>query len=211
MIEINLLGSEYRAVRKSVFLQAAQPPTALSAFILLAAVLFVGWRFWTITRHSAGLDRDSSIVQQERLRLLPELQQVEQFERRLEQVQQRVAFIERLRRNQRGPVHLLDQISGALADRLWLTRLKQGVDPSEVTIEGHSTSLTSLSDFVESLEGSGYFRRSVEIVSTQLETSAGPPGGLIRFQVRAVFEHPPGEAPAAALAAVQAASPAGLN
>jgi type IV pilus assembly protein PilN len=121
-------------------------------------------------------------------------------------LQQRVALIEELRHNQTGPVHMLDQISRSLPDMLWLTGLKQAADPNEVLIEGRSTSLTSLSDFVANLEATRYFKRSVEIVSTQVEKISGPPGELIRFQVRAMFQQP--GAAAAAAAASQAAAAA---
>ena len=84
---------------------------------------------------------------------------------------------------------MLDQISRALPPMLWLTEMKQvGRD---VVIEGRCTTLTALSDFVANLEASGYFKRSVEIVSTQTETIGQPPGELIKFSVKAQFQ-PPG-------------------
>jgi hypothetical protein len=47
-----------------------------------------------------------------------------------------------------------------------------------------------LSDFVANLERSGYFKKSVEIVSTQTEVIAQPPGELIKFSVKAQFIQP---------------------
>jgi len=113
-------------------------------------------------------------------------------------LQQRVALIEDLRKNQAGPVHMLDQISRALPSMLWLTNVKQSPDPNEVLIDGRATSLTSLSDFVANLEVSGYFKRSVEIVSTQTEAIPGPPGELIKFTVKAIFQVPGAKPPAVA-------------
>ena len=43
------------------------------------------------------------------------LQQVTQFEQRKTQLQERVALIERLRKGQSGPVHMLDELSKAVA------------------------------------------------------------------------------------------------
>jgi type IV pilus assembly protein PilN len=123
---------------------------------------------------------------------------VQQFEQRRAQLQQRVALIEELRKNQTGPVHMLDQISRALPSMLWLTEVKQSPDPDEVVIDGRATSLTSLSDFVANLEASGYFKRSVEIVSTQTEPIPGPQGELIKFSVRAMFQQPGAKPTAAA-------------
>ncbi len=81
---------------------------------------------------------------------------------------------------------MLDQISLAIPPMLWLTDLKQTAGAPEVVIEGRCTGLTGLSDFVANLEASGYFKKSVEIVSTQVEGTQ-PAGDLIKFAVKAQF------------------------
>jgi hypothetical protein len=77
---------------------------------------------------------------------------------------------------------------------LWLTNLKQGADPNEVLIDGRCPTLTSLSDFVANLEGSGYFRKSIEIVNSEAD---GGPSGLVKFSIRAQFQRPGAPADAA--------------
>jgi type IV pilus assembly protein PilN len=204
MIKINLLAGR-KAVRKSSYsFLPGHVLTVVCGLILVGTFGLIGWRFRAIGRESARLDREISGAQQETERLHSVIQQVQQFEQRRAQLQQRVALIEELRRNQTGPVHMLDQISRALPDRLWLTGLKQGADSNEVLIEGRSTSLTSLPDFVANLEASGYFRRPVEIVSTQVESTRGAPDESMRFQVRAMFQQP--GASAAPVAAANAAA-----
>jgi hypothetical protein len=47
-----------------------------------------------------------------------------------------------------------------------------------------------LSDFVANLEATGYFKRSIEIVSTTTEALPQPPGELIKFSIRATFQQP---------------------
>lgn len=224
MIKINLLAAERKVAKKKLALGGGGVPGVsggggssmafLAALILIAAASVIGWRYWELTRESAQLDIDIQAAQTETARLHSVIQQVQQFEQRRAQLQQRVALIEELRRNQTGPVHMLDQISRALPDMLWLNDLKQGTDPNEVLIDGRVTSLTGLSDFVANLEASGYFKRSVEIVSTTVENSTGPTGEIIRFQVRAMFQQP-GSASAAtstntpAIAAAAAAAKKG--
>jgi type IV pilus assembly protein PilN len=200
MIKINLLAAERRAVKKKLPFQGGQKLTVMCSVILVAAGLVIGWRYWQLGQESVRIDQDISTAQQETARLHSIIQQVQQFEQRRAQLQQRVALIEELRKNQAGPVHMLDQISRALPAMLWLTGVKQSPDPNEVVIDGRATSLTSLSDFVANLEASGYFKRSVEIVSTQTEVISGPPGELIRFSVRAIFQVP-GAKPGAGAAA----------
>jgi hypothetical protein len=67
-----------------------------------------------------------------------------------------------------------------------------------VVIDGKCLSLTGLSDFVANLEGSGFFKKSVEILSSQSEAAPQVAGGgeLIKFSLKAVFQQP-GEVPGA--------------
>ena len=115
---------------------------------------------------------------------------------------QRVVLIEQLRKGQTGPVHMLDQISRALPSMLWLTEVKQ--TGTDIVIDGRCTSPIGVSDFVANLEASGYFKRSIEIVSTTSEPMPQPPGELIKFSIRAVFQQPGDAKPTAAPAAAGA-------
>jgi len=198
MIRINLLAAERDRAKKKgkvTLGTTGQKLTILCSIILIFAGLFIGWRYWALTNQSAQLDADISASQQETTRLHSIIQQVQQFEQRKGQLQQRVVLIEQLRKGQTGPVHLLDQISRALPPMLWLVEVKQ-VPANDVIIDGRSTTLTGLSDFVSNLEASGYFKRSIEIVNTSSEASPVPGSELIRFSIRAIFQQPGDAKPA---------------
>jgi type IV pilus assembly protein PilN len=191
MIKINLLRVEGPSAKKTaIAFPIAQKLTVVCSLILLAAVLVIGWRYWSLGKQSAQIDIEIQNAQNEAARLRSIIAQVQQFEQRSAQLQQRVSLIEQLRRDQTGPVHMLDQISRALPPLLWLTALKQGTNPDEVLIDGLCTTLTGLSDFVVNLEQSGYFRRSVEIVSSETQTQPNQREELIRFSIRAIFQRP---------------------
>jgi type IV pilus assembly protein PilN len=192
MIRINLLAVERKPVARASAFPAGQQITLVCSAVLLGAVLFVGWRYWALQQESQRLDVDIVNARQETARLRTIIQQVETFEQQKARLQQRVALIEQLRKSQSGPVHMLDQISRALPPMLWLTQLKQTDD--SVVIDGRCTALTGLSDFVANLEASGYFKRSIEIVSSQTESLPAPPGELVKFSIKAQFQ-PPGGAP----------------
>ena len=83
---------------------------------------------------------------------------------------------------------MLDQVSRALPDAMWLTELKQQGD--DLTIDGRCSSLTALSDFVGNLEASNYFARSVEIVDSKVEPATPQTTELIRFTVKAKLAQP---------------------
>jgi type IV pilus assembly protein PilN len=190
MIRINLLTVERKVSTKiAASFQVGQKITIGCSLMLIVAALFVGWRYWTLQQGSARIDKDIADAQMETLRLRSIIQQVEEFELRKAELQKRVGLIEDLRNSQTGPVHMLDEVSRALPPMLWLTELKQ-IDDS-VVIDGRCTGLTSLSDFVANLEASGYFKRSIEIVSSQAEAMPAPaPGELIKFSIKAQFQQP---------------------
>jgi type IV pilus assembly protein PilN len=190
MIRINLLAAERERGKKkaALFGTTGQKLTIGCSIILVLAVLFVGWRYWSLGRQSNQIDAEIAAAQLETSRLRSVIEQVQQFEQRKAQLQQRVVLIEQLRKGQTGPVHMLDQISRALPPMLWLTELKQSGD--DVVIDGRTTVLTSLTDFVTNLEASGYFKKSIDIVNTTAEPGTGSVGELVRFSIKASFQQP---------------------
>ena len=104
------------------------------------------------------------------------LAEVKRAEDRRAQLQQRVAIIEELRRGQSVPVQLLDHVSRSMPDLLWLTALDQKSDA--VSIEGRTTTLISLADFVGNLGTNKLVAKPIDIVNSQVETSS--PGGRRR-------------------------------
>src|ERR1700736_6058713 len=190
MIRINLLAAERERGKKkaALFGTTGQKLTIGCSIILVVAVLFIGWRYWSLARQSTQLDAEIAAAQQETSRLRSVIEQVQQFEQRKAQLQQRVVLIEQLRKGQTGPVHMLDQISRALPQMLWLTELKQA--GGDVVIDGRCTTLTGLSEFVSNLEASGYFKRSIEIVDTKSEVAGTPPAEIIKFTIKATFQQP---------------------
>jgi type IV pilus assembly protein PilN len=199
MIKINLLGMERRAVSPVAAAPGAGKTVPLAAgLILVLCLAALGWRYWTIGEDSKRLDSQIAAARLETTRIQSVLAQVQQFDQRKTQLQQRVALIEQLRTDQTGPVHMLDQISRALPATIWLTELKQTKVPNEVVIAGECTTPTGLSDFVGSLEASGYFKKSIEIVSSTTEAQAKSAGDLVKFEIKALFQQPVDPARAAA-------------
>jgi type IV pilus assembly protein PilN len=211
MIKINLLNVERKAAavrKKGGFALGGQKVTLLCTLILVATALVVLWRYWSLTSQSKKLDQDIRTAQAERTRLQSVLQEVQRVDERKKQIQDRVALIEQLRQDQTGPVHMLDQISRALPPMVWLTELKQTAAANEVQIDGRCTSQTGVSDFVANLEASGYFKRGIDIVSSQQEIIPGAtptnPIELVKFSLKAMFQQPGASTP-------QATSGAGIS
>jgi type IV pilus assembly protein PilN len=189
VIKINLLPVDRaRSRRKAAVVVGSQAVTIGASLMLLVAALGVGWWYWSLQNESREIDRQIADAQRETVRLQSVIQQVELFESRRAQLQQRVTLIEELRKGQTGPVHLLDQVSQSLPGTMWLMEVKE--TGSDVAIDGRCMSLTALSDFVSGLETSDYFERPVEIVDSVVEPGSATTPELIRFSVKAKFKAP---------------------
>ena len=66
----------------------------------------------------------------------------------------------------------------------------------DLTLDGKTSTLSSLADFVANLEASGYFTKPVDITNSE-EEKAGDTD-LIKFTVKATFEMPGAKKPGAA-------------
>lgn len=202
MIRVNLLAVERERSRKPFAVSAAQKVTAAASLILLGTAVLVGLWAWTLWQRSAAVDAELARVDAETRQIRSVLEQVRRFESQKALLQQRVTLIEQLRKGQSAPVHLLDEISRSMPERLWLRDLTQ--TGGDFTISGMTDSLTAVSDFVANLEDTQWFLRPVEIVDSQVQrdTSAGD---LIRFQIKAQFVDPTAQ-PATAAAGPRAGS-----
>jgi type IV pilus assembly protein PilN len=187
MIRINLLAVERERTKKRVLIPAAHRVTIAASLILLATVLGIGWWFWYLHQESARLDAEIAKAEIETQQLRSVLAEVQKFESRKAQLQQRVTLIEQLRRGQAGPVHVLDEISRSVPDRLWLTEIVQ--KEKDFTLSGMTTSLTAVSDFIANLESTKWFKKPVEIIDSQVQTDAKT-GDLFKFSLKAVFNDP---------------------
>lgn len=208
MIRINLLRAARAPERARIATPAAGVPLICAAVLLLAAG-GLGWWYWSLAHQEDALAAELVTARQEAERLRGVITEVARFERRQEQLRQRVDLIEQLRANQSVPVRVVDAVSRSLPEMLWLTHVKQ--TGPDLVIEGRSTTLIALSDLVGNLGNSPVFDRPVELLDSQME-SAGPGGAgtgvqeLIRFTVKARLA---GSAPAAAVAPAAAPARAG--
>ena len=191
MIRINLLGVERQKARKTTAaLDGSRHTTLACVAVLVLSGLGVGWWYWALTQASARVDAEIVSAQDEAARLRSLLTEVQQFEARRAQLQQRVALIQQLRGGQSLPVQLLDILSKSIPDMLWLTDVEE--KDTSVTIQGLSTTLIAVSDLVGNLGTTPLLKKPIEIVNTEVQTQVqqGPSNGqpsvdLIKFTVKA--------------------------
>ena len=187
MIRVNLLGVERQKVKKASAFDPAARVTLACSLVLVAAVGGIGWWYWSLGQEAVRLDMERAAAQREQARLRTLLAEVQEFEARRSQLQQRVALIEQLRSGQNVPVQLLDHVSRSLPEMLWLTSFK--TDGPAVTIEGRSTTLIGVSDFVGNLGATPLLQKPIQIVDSQVEVQKAANGQpeveVIHFTVKA--------------------------
>jgi len=187
MIRINLLGGERQKAKSAARFDASQQLTAMCGLVVVAAVCGIGFWYWKLGNESTQLDAQIASLKREAARLDSVMAEVKTFEERKATLQQRVALIERLRQGQTVPVQLLDHVSRSLPEMLWLTDLKE--EGEFITIEGRTTTLVGLSDFVNNLGTNPVLQKPIEILDSVAEAdrtataTVGPE--LIKFTVRA--------------------------
>ena len=214
MIRINLLGGERQVKKKAIAFDVGQRLTLACSLMLVLAGAGIGYWYWSLQQRSAQVDADIARAQQEQLRLQSIIREVNEFETERAALQQRVALIEQLRRGQSVPVQMLDIVSKSLPDMLWLTDLEQ--KGSDVTIQGQSTTLIALSDFVGNLGSAPLLQKPIEIVNSTVETvsptgqadKSGTGVDLIKFTVKATLANGPKSPAAGGRVGGPAAAPA---
>lgn len=184
MIRVNLLAPGTEPSPKPWRRWLVVPPEQRAALVGLTllvatAVGVAGW-WWTIDRDRRALDAEIAAAGITMTRLQDAARLVEQATARERDLRERLALIDRLRATQRAPVVLLDTISRALPDGLWLLELRQ--TGASVQLEGRAVSLSALTDFVDRLQTSGRFVHTIDIVTTSMETLAD--NSIVRFAIR---------------------------
>jgi Tfp pilus assembly protein PilN len=166
MIRINLLGqARPRAARRPVDTGAALPLVFVGAGAALGVVaLFLLYLSW-----QKQLSEENGRIKQlqaQKADLMQIKQQVDTFEAQKKILTQRVQTIEQLQRDRTGAQELLDEIASTVSrtENLWLiTMTRKG---NNLTMEGASSSVNSVANFITALKRSGYFQK-VEIKETK--------------------------------------------
>ena len=166
MIRVNLLASGAPSPRRALVPDISRAALA-GVMLLLCTVGGLGYWWWSLGRQAVVVDARIAQSERDLVRLRDAAKLVDRAVARKTELSEKLALIERLRADQRGPVTMLSTISRSLSDGLWLMELNQR--GNSIQLEGRASSLTSVTDFAERLQNSGVFDRPVEIVTTSME------------------------------------------
>src|ERR1035441_10946364 len=175
MIRINLLP-EARPQRKkkgvSTLGGAGRLNTLLMGGVIGLAILIGIVHYWVLRSQIKAQEEKIRIAQVEVARLEAVLKEVKDFEAKKARLQRKVDLINQLKQNQRGPVRLMDEVSKALPDLVWLERMEY--HGHAIAIDGKAFNPPAVANFVANLK----------LVSSFPEPKGGFLGGRGAFRVR---------------------------
>ncbi len=161
MIKINLV-SEARAAaaRKGApaAAAAAAPGKNNNVIFLLCLALglvYILGMWWHLKSVSDDYANKIRKAQQEVDRLKSIIEEVNGYEKKKANLEAKINLINELKRNQKGPVRLMDEVSRALPDLVWLTDMN--VAGNLISIKGKSMTPNAVANFIENLKKSAYF------------------------------------------------------
>ncbi len=189
MIKINLLV-EARADKVAKAPLISLGTANLNNYILLGTlILAIGWvgmRYWQLSTRLSDVKSEVAVNQREYDRLKPIIEEVEAYKKKNAELRHKIEVIEQLKANQFGPVRLMDEVSKALPDLLWLTDL--GVSGPAISVRGQALNENAVANFIANLGASPFFSEPVLKIMSQTET------GVFNFDLSCNFSYTPRDA-----------------
>ena len=186
MIKINLL-SEAKPQKKKKGVSALGGAGRLNLFLILGGLLIgllvVGVQWWVEASRLKEQQEKNRIAQQEVTRLEAVLKEVADFEDKKAKLQKKVDLINALKANQRGPVRLMDEVSNALPDLLWLERLQ--LTGNLIAVDGKALNPPAVANFLTNLKRVPSFQEP-KVTSIRAVNAAGA-SSLYGFGLSFVF------------------------
>ncbi|HSR51084.1 MAG TPA: PilN domain-containing protein [Acidobacteriota bacterium] len=158
MIKVNLLREPAGAKKRRRTGQGISSANLIALGVAAVLLIAVFLWFYLLSSSVGELEVQAAELRAERDSLANVTQQLQAAQEQKRRLDERVAVIERLRDNQRGPVRLMNHVLDSLPTEptLWLTSLAQ--QPGLVAIEGRAFDVPSIADFIARLEAGQLFR-----------------------------------------------------
>lgn len=211
MIKINLLaeGKRPTAVRKSKSAELLKGQD-IGQWLLVAGfvvgALLAAFFYWQVKQEKAAQDEEIAAAKAEVAALDSVIKEVEDYKAKKAALEQKIGVINDLKLNQRGPVRVMDSVSKALPELLWLDRMS--MDDAIITIEGRALNTNAVANFIENLD------KVPEFEEPTLKDTTVQGGGVYKFVIEFRYSFAPpapqagteGAAPPAAATAAPAST-----
>ena len=159
MIKINLVSEARAAAAKKGAPAVTAAPGKKNNLIFFACLglglLYIAGVWWHLKSVSDDYASKIRTAQQEVDRLKSIIEEVNGYEKKKANLEAKINLINELKRNQKGPVRLMDEVSKALPDLVWLTDMT--VAGNTIAIKGKSMTPNAVANFIENMKKSSYF------------------------------------------------------
>lgn len=181
MIRINLLP--VKAVQKKEALQGQLAVLALTTIVVIAIAYTL---YSTVASKIEEEQRLIAEKEAELIQLRRVTNEVNRFKQLQKELQAKLDVLDKLKEGKTGPVHLLDELSLAVPEKLWLTTFSES--GGNVTLQGIGFNEATVAAFLRDLESSPYYRNVELTITTQVSQ-----GGvkMQKFDVICQTETPP--------------------
>ncbi len=188
MIKINLVSEAPTAAvskrkRPEFSLGAKQGDIILVTILAIAVAVSGTWWFLLKSKRAdlKSLERQRTV---ERNELQPFIDKVEELEAKRALLKAKVDVINDLKNKQHGPVRIMDEVSRALPDLVWLTKL--GLAGNAIELNGEAMDENAVANYYSNLDASPFFEEPVV-------KNLARKGDDFVFTLTAVFTYEPPE------------------
>ncbi len=182
MIRINLLP--LREAQRAVG-RRQQISMAVLGVLLAIIVLMVPW--YLQQRQIAALEAEAANLQTEITKLEAQAKEVKDLDQKKADLQAKLKIIDELKQKRVGPVRILEDLSTAAPEKLWLTDFTDV--GGSATINGMALDNQTIAIFMRQLQTSKYYF-DVDLVETSQVTAAAS-GGIPfkKFTIKARLDY----------------------
>jgi type IV pilus assembly protein PilN len=193
MIKINLLseGKRPAAVRKAkpsgLKIEGQDIGQWMLAVGMILGVLAVGLFWWTLDRQVKQKEEEVRQAEKEVEALASVIKEVEDYKEKKSELERKIGIINDLKLNQRGPVRVMDHISRALPELLWLDKMK--MTSGSIELEGRAFNTNAVANFIENLD------KVPEFEEPTLKDTQEQQGGVYKFIISFTYSFSPRPSP----------------
>ena len=165
MIRINLLP--VRAAQKKERLRSQVMILALSVVLALAACVMV---WLSLSSKVDSIRADIVVKNAEIARLKTAIGDVDRFKALKVELSGKLGVLAKLKANRSGPVRLLDELSQAVPEKIWINSFTEVAGSIKIT--GSGLTEEGVAEFLRRLEESSYYQ-NVELVVLEQKVAEG--------------------------------------
>jgi type IV pilus assembly protein PilN len=150
MIRINLLPVRAKKKRNTSIYQIV----AMSAVVMVSAI--AAFTVHTVFANRVQ-EREAKIAENtaEVQRLQKIIGEVNELEKQKERLLNQLTVIDKLEKGKRGPVRVLDEMSGSIPKRVWVTSFRETAGALSIT--GSAMDNSDISEFMRAMQKTPYF------------------------------------------------------